>query len=149
MFTLALYCSPVASRGHGTTWGMAWHQPPYLMTLIMSNPSNVLAVGLSSQISAAGPSGPVASSSAPQSPTNVITYSHASRLVYVAPAETYDVRPLLIYRFAKFAPESNILLIDLLYAYRVPSILPSSPSGSTRMLNASKSASRSKSTSRK
>ncbi|KAF8489554.1 hypothetical protein F5888DRAFT_1621859 [Russula emetica] len=58
----------------------------------MSNPSNALTVGSLSQIGAAAPSGPATSSSAPRAraPANVITYSYASRLVYVAPAETYD-----------------------------------------------------------
>ncbi|KAN0114195.1 hypothetical protein V8E52_006993 [Russula decolorans] len=58
----------------------------------MSNPTNMLTVGSPSQISAAAPSGPAASSSAPRArvPANVITYSYASRLVYVATAETYD-----------------------------------------------------------
>ena len=79
---------------------------PHPHTYIMSNPSNALAVGSSSQMSAVAPS---PSSSAPRAPTNVITYSYASRLVYVALAETYDVRSLPNYRFAKFAPSKHFV----------------------------------------
>jgi hypothetical protein len=73
----------------------------------MSNPSNKLTVGSQSQISAAASSGPAASSSAPRARPDVITYSYASGLAYVVPAETYEVRPLPIYRFAKFAPSKR------------------------------------------
>ncbi|KAF8489553.1 hypothetical protein F5888DRAFT_1638548 [Russula emetica] len=53
----------------------------------MSDPSDI---GSLSQISAAVPPGPASSSSAPRAPPDVITYSYASRMVYVAPGETYD-----------------------------------------------------------
>ena len=62
-----------------------------------SNPSNASTVESPSQISIAAPSVPTASSSAPPAPANVVTYSYASRLVFVAPTETYDVRPLPIH----------------------------------------------------
>jgi hypothetical protein len=104
----------------------------------MSNPSDALTAG----------SGSVASSSAPRAPADVITYSYASRMVYVAPAETYDVRPLPIYSFAQLAPSTRFTDLPS-DASRMPSISPRSPSGSSRTLNASESASRSKSTSRK
>ena len=58
----------------------------------MSDPSNVLTVGSSSQIIAAVPPEPAASSSAPRVPPNVLTYTYASRMVYVVTGETYDVR---------------------------------------------------------
>ena len=64
------------------------------------------------KISATVPPGPAASSSAP----NVLTYSYASRMVYVAPGETYDVRPLSIqYRFACL--RANILLMDIVQTH--------------------------------
>ena len=74
-----------------------------------TTPTRTMAVGSPSQIGAVAPSEPAASSSAPRAPTSVITYSYASRLVYVAPAETYDVR-------SRFPPHPTALqsLIDLL-----------------------------------
>ncbi len=71
----------------------------------MSNPSEPLTVGWSSQIGAAGPE-----ASAPRASPDVITYFYASRMVYVAPADTYDVRPIPIYRFAQVWSEQ--LLTD-------------------------------------
>jgi hypothetical protein len=65
------------------------HTAPADIKAIMSDPPNVLAV---EPLSPTVPPGPAASSSAP----NVITYSYASRMVYVAPGETYDVRPIYI-----------------------------------------------------
>ncbi|KAN0114194.1 hypothetical protein V8E52_006992 [Russula decolorans] len=56
----------------------------------MFDPSHPFTVGSLSQISAAGPGGPAASSSTPRAPADVLTYSYASRMVYVATAETYD-----------------------------------------------------------
>jgi hypothetical protein len=117
-------------------------------TPIMSDPSDALTAGSLSQFSAAVPPGPVASSSAPRVPADVITYSYASRIVYVAPAETYDVRPLPIYRFAEVAPSKRFTDLPS-DAPRMPSISLRSPSGSLRTLNASESASRSKSIYRK
>lgn len=74
----------------------------------MSNPSNALTTGSSSQINNAVLSGPAESSSAPRTPVDVITYSYGTRMVYVAPAPTYDVRPLPIYCFAKFTPRKRL-----------------------------------------
>ena len=47
---------------------------------------------------------------APRASPDVITYFYASRMVYVAPADTYDVRPIPIYRFAQVWSEQ--LLTD-------------------------------------
>ncbi|KAF8494974.1 hypothetical protein F5888DRAFT_1714642 [Russula emetica] len=76
----------------------------------MSNPSNALTVGRTSRISAVAHSGPAVSSSVPRTraPTNVITYSYISRSVYVAPMETFHVRPLPIHRFARFTPSKRL-----------------------------------------
>ncbi|KAF8506090.1 hypothetical protein F5888DRAFT_501674 [Russula emetica] len=81
---------------------------------IMSNSSNALTVGRTSRISAAAHSGPVVSSSVPRTraPTNVITYSYISRSVYVAPMETFHVRPLPIHRFARVSPSKPPININ-------------------------------------
>ena len=52
----------------------------------MPYPSNALTL---SQVSALAPS---ASNPAQRIPPDVLTYSYATRMVYVTPGETYDVR---------------------------------------------------------
>ena len=107
-----------------------------------------LTVGSSSQISTAVPLGSVASSTVPRAPVDVVTYSYASRMVYVAPAKTYDVRPLPIYSLPSLH-RANVLTDLPSDASRMPSISPRSPSGSSRTSIASESASRLTSTYRK
>ena len=58
----------------------------------MPHPST-LAVGSLSQVSAATPSALAASGSAPHVAPDILTYCYASRMVYVTPGESYDVRP--------------------------------------------------------
>lgn len=56
----------------------------------MSDPSDALTVESLFQTSPGVPSEPAASSPAPRAPPDIITYSYASRMVYVVTAETYD-----------------------------------------------------------
>ena len=95
----------------------------------MPHPST-LAVGSLSQVSAATPSALAASGSAPHVAPDILTYCYASRLVYVTPGESYDVR---------LCPH-NVSFPFLLIDFTRPSMLlksPRSPSLSSRTSNAS------------
>jgi hypothetical protein len=74
----------------------------------MPHPSNALTFGSLSQVSATASSGAAAAGSAPRPSPDVLTYSYASRMVYVTPGDTYDVRP-----FPSTTASLASLLIDL------------------------------------
>jgi len=56
----------------------------------MLYPSNTLTVPSTAQIGPATFSGPGTSGAGPRVPPDILTYSYASRMVYVTPGETYD-----------------------------------------------------------
>ena len=58
----------------------------------MLYPSNALTVPSLSQAGTVIPSGPWASNTGPRAAPDILTYSYASRMVYVTPGESYDVR---------------------------------------------------------
>lgn len=60
----------------------------------MPYPSNALTVPSTSQSTSVTPSGPFASGTGtgPRVAPDILTYSYASRMVYVTPGESYDVR---------------------------------------------------------
>jgi hypothetical protein len=58
----------------------------------MLYPNNTLTVPSISQTGTVAPSGPWASGTGPRVPPDILTYSYASRMVYVTPGESYDVR---------------------------------------------------------
>lgn len=61
----------------------------------MLHPSNALTVPSTSQSRPVTPPGPWASGTGPRVTPDILTYSYASRMVYVTPGDTYDVRPAL------------------------------------------------------
>ena len=60
----------------------------------MSHIPNALTVGPRPRADVSAPSGTAAGSAA-RLPPDILTYCYASRMVYVAPAEDYDVRSFL------------------------------------------------------
>ncbi len=75
----------------------------------MLYPSNTLTVPSTAQIGPATFSGPGTSGAGPRVPPDILTYSYASRMVYVTPGETYDVRPSCL------PPSETFWLMDLIY----------------------------------
>lgn len=72
---------------------------------------STLNIGPLSQISAAAPSGPAQPGTAPRPAPDILTYCYASRMVYVTPGDTYDVRPIPI------LPLRLAFFTDYLYAF--------------------------------
>ena len=112
---VAMYPQPAYLKTHAGLLGGITYLPSALepLTSTMIYPSNALTLPSMPQTGTATPSGPWASGSGtgPRVSPDVLTYSYASRMVYVTPGDTYDVRPVSLLLASE---QTNVLLIDLL-----------------------------------
>ena len=102
----------------------------------MSCPSNALTVGSRSRMDASAPPGNAAGTVASvRQPPDILTYCYDSRMVYVTPGETYDVRFFLTSLMPRPFPFTDRVIGRSISSE--PSRLPWSPSRSSKTSSAS------------